>query len=109
MADDMIGFVQQFRPRPLIALVLAFLLTAAGCGSFFPGSHDIASIQVAPQNATVAPGVNPPAIVAVSWTVLPTVALVATVQIIGSAWLTDEVSPESPQAEVAVALLASPE
>ena len=44
--------------RPLIAVVLAFLLTSAGCGSFFPGKHDIASIQVAPQNATVAPGVT---------------------------------------------------
>lgn len=54
----MIGFVQQIQPRPLIALVLAFLLTAAGCGSFFPGKNDISSIQVAPQNATVPPGVT---------------------------------------------------
>ena len=57
LADDMIGSVYQLR-LPLIALVLAFLFTSAGCGSFFPGKNDIASIQVAPQNATVAPGVQ---------------------------------------------------
>jgi len=54
----MIGVVQQLSPRPVIALVLAFLLTSAGCGSFFPGAKSIASLQVAPQNATVAPGVT---------------------------------------------------
>jgi Bacterial Ig-like domain (group 2) len=54
----MIGPVQQFTPRPVIALVMAFLLTAAGCGGFFPGSNSIASIQIAPTNASVAPGVN---------------------------------------------------
>ncbi len=57
LADDMMGSVQQFR-RPLIALVVAFFLTASGCGSFFPGANDIASIQIAPQNASVAPGVQ---------------------------------------------------
>src|SRR5271166_854971 len=54
----MIGLVQQFTPRPVIALVMAFLLTAAGCGGFFPGSKSIASIQIAPTNASVAPGVT---------------------------------------------------
>jgi hypothetical protein len=50
--------VQRFRPIPLTALIFAFLLTAAGCGQFFPGSKSITALQVLPANSSFAPGVT---------------------------------------------------
>ena len=54
-------------------------------------------------------GEKPPAIVAVSWIAPPSVPSVATVEIVGVALVTVEVSPGSPQAEVTGLLSASPE
>lgn len=50
--------MQRFHSAPLTALVLALLLTAAGCGQFFPSSNSITALSVAPANASVAPGVT---------------------------------------------------
>ena len=49
--------MQRFRTAPLAALISALLLFALGCGQFFPGADSITALAVAPQNATVAPGV----------------------------------------------------
>ena len=48
----------RFRPILLVASSLAFLLTIAGCGQFFPGANTITALQIAPQNAVVQPGVT---------------------------------------------------
>ena len=50
--------MQRFRPIPLTLLVLASLLTAIGCGQFFPSSTSITALAIAPTNATLAPGVT---------------------------------------------------
>jgi uncharacterized protein YjdB len=39
-----------------ISLVCAVLISAIGCGQFFPGGNTITSLQVAPSSATVQPG-----------------------------------------------------
>ncbi|HEX8895102.1 MAG TPA: hypothetical protein VF783_17365, partial [Terriglobales bacterium] len=39
-----------------ISLVCAVLITAIGCGQFFPGGNTITSLAVAPSSATVQPG-----------------------------------------------------
>ena len=39
-----------------ISLVCALLISAIGCGQFFPGANTITSLQVAPSSATVQPG-----------------------------------------------------
>ena len=39
-----------------ISLVCALLISAVGCGQFFPGANTITSLQVAPASATVQPG-----------------------------------------------------
>jgi len=48
------------KPQGLISKVLlvVFLVAELGCGKFFPGSNSITSLQIAPQNGTVAPGVT---------------------------------------------------
>ena len=51
---------------------------------------------------------KPPAIVAVSWIVPPSVPSVATVEIVGAALVTVEVSLLAPQGEVTGLLLPSP-
>jgi hypothetical protein len=48
--------VQRFRTAPLALVVLAGLLTAIGCGQFFPSSTTITALQVLPGNKVVAPG-----------------------------------------------------
>jgi trimeric autotransporter adhesin len=50
--------VQRFRFIFPLALVLAILVAVGGCGQFFPSSTSITALQVAPANATVAPGVT---------------------------------------------------
>lgn len=50
--------MQRFRPIPLTLLVLAALLAAIGCGQFFPSSHSITALTIAPTNTTLAPGVT---------------------------------------------------
>ena len=50
--------MQRLRFISLIALALCFVLTIAGCGGFFPSSNSITSLQVAPANASIAPGVT---------------------------------------------------
>jgi len=50
--------VQRFRFIFPLALVLLVLIAAAGCGQFFPSGNTITALQVAPANATVAPGVT---------------------------------------------------
>ncbi len=50
--------MQNFRTAPLTVAILAALLAALGCGQFFPGADSITALAVAPQNATVAPGVS---------------------------------------------------
>jgi hypothetical protein len=50
--------VEKFRHIIPAALVIAILLTAAGCGQFFPGGNTITALQIAPSNASVAPGVT---------------------------------------------------
>lgn len=50
--------MQRYRFIIPAALVIALLLTALGCGQFFPGSNTITALQVAPTNATVQPGVT---------------------------------------------------
>ena len=56
--DVRIIFVQRFRSIPLTLLVLAGLLAAIGCGQFFPSSHSITALAIAPTNTTLAPGVT---------------------------------------------------
>jgi hypothetical protein len=48
------------KPQSVISKVLlvAFLIAELGCGKFFPGANSITSLQIAPQNGTVAPGVT---------------------------------------------------
>ena len=48
----------RLRPILLIASPLTFLLAIAGCGQFFPGANTITALTIAPQNATVQPGVT---------------------------------------------------
>ncbi len=50
--------MQRFRFIFPLALVLFVLIAAAGCGQFFPSGNTITALQVAPANATVAPGVT---------------------------------------------------
>lgn len=56
--NDNMTPVQRLRFIPLITLVLPILLMIAGCGQFFPSPTSITALQVAPSNATVAPGVT---------------------------------------------------
>jgi uncharacterized protein YjdB len=47
------------KPHARVAFaVLALLLTAAGCGQFFPSSTTITALAIAPTNSTLAPGVT---------------------------------------------------
>lgn len=55
--NDNMKPVQRFR-FSLIALVFPFLLMFPGCGQFFPSPTSITALQIAPSNATVAPGVT---------------------------------------------------
>ena len=50
--------MQRLRFITLIALGLPVLLIIQGCGQFFPGSNSITALQIAPQNASVQPGVT---------------------------------------------------
>lgn len=50
--------MQKFRQIIPAAIVLALLLTAVGCGQFFPGGNAITALQIAPSNASVSPGVT---------------------------------------------------
>lgn len=50
--------MQRLRSISLIAIALTFLLAIAGCGQFFPSANSITALQVAPQNASVQPGVS---------------------------------------------------
>ena len=52
----MIKAVQKVPTSSRIFLVCAVLISAIGCGQFFPGGNTITSLQVAPSNATVQPG-----------------------------------------------------
>ena len=42
----------------LVALAVTVLLAVQGCGQFFPGGNTITALAVAPQNASVQPGVT---------------------------------------------------
>ena len=52
----MIQTVQSLPTSSRILLVCAVLISAIGCGQFFPGGTTITSLQVLPSSATVQPG-----------------------------------------------------
>jgi Bacterial Ig-like domain (group 2) len=57
-SGDRIKFVHRLPSISLIALAVTILLAVQGCGQFFPGGNTITALAVAPQNASVQPGVT---------------------------------------------------
>ena len=57
-SGDRINFVQRFRSISLIAMAVIVLLAVQGCGQFFPGGNTITALAIAPQSASVQPGVT---------------------------------------------------
>src|SRR5215469_9200750 len=56
LSNGTIKAVQNIPISSRISLVCAVLISAIGCGQFFPGGNTITSLQVAPTSATVQPG-----------------------------------------------------